>query len=157
MNLLISEEIMFEIFSWLPVKSLLRFKCITKFCKSHVSESHFVYIHTCRSMSRTKFILREKWESIVCTAELREDEKDFVPFLGISTYNFLYLHGLTYYPHLNCVNGLCCMWDPLSTGPAAIFKVQRKTLGIKAFSLLFRILSLVSALVELSISLLMVL
>ncbi|WMV07642.1 hypothetical protein MTR67_001027 [Solanum verrucosum] len=32
MNLLIPEEIMFEIFSWLPVKSLLRFKCSTKFC-----------------------------------------------------------------------------------------------------------------------------
>ncbi|WMV07669.1 hypothetical protein MTR67_001054 [Solanum verrucosum] len=32
MNISIPEEIIFEIFTWLPVESLLRFKCITKFC-----------------------------------------------------------------------------------------------------------------------------
>uniref|UniRef100_M1CJK0 F-box protein n=1 Tax=Solanum tuberosum TaxID=4113 RepID=M1CJK0_SOLTU len=124
MNLWIPEEIMFEIFSWLPVKSLLRFKCNTKFCTSLILESDFVNIHTCRSMSRsgrTKFILREKWESIFFTAEQREDEKDSTPFLQIPRYNYLYLHGLAYYSRLNCVNGLCCMWDSLSTRHAAIF------------------------------------
>ncbi|KAG5632214.1 hypothetical protein H5410_003931 [Solanum commersonii] len=120
----LKKEIMFEIFSSLPVKSLLCFKCITKFCMSLISESDFVNIHTCRSMSRPggiKFLLHERWESSICTAEQREDEKDSALFLQIARFNYLYLHGLAHYSLLNCENGLCCMWDSLSTRPAAVF------------------------------------
>ncbi|XP_015160935.1 putative F-box protein At1g47730 [Solanum tuberosum] len=122
MNISIPEEIIFEIFTWLPVESLLRFKCITKICKSLVSESVFVNIHTCRSMSRpggTKFFLRGR-ESIFCTVGQREDEKDSAPFLQIARFNDLDVHVLAY-SQMNCINGLFCIWDPLSIRPAAIF------------------------------------
>ncbi|KAK4736986.1 hypothetical protein R3W88_000683 [Solanum pinnatisectum] len=107
MNLSIPKEIIFEIFTWLPVESLLRFKCIIKFCKSLVSESVFMNIHSCRSMSRpggTKSFLRER-ESFFCTVEQREDEKDSAPFLQIARFNDLDVHVLAY-SQMNCINGL---------------------------------------------------
>ncbi|KAK4736984.1 hypothetical protein R3W88_000681 [Solanum pinnatisectum] len=107
MNLSIHEEIIFEILTWLPVESLLRFKCIIKFCKSLVSESVFMNIHSCRSMScpgGTKFFLRER-ESFFCTVEQREDEKDSAPFLQIARFNDLDVHVLAY-SQMNCINGL---------------------------------------------------
>ncbi|KAH0765287.1 hypothetical protein KY285_001158 [Solanum tuberosum] len=74
----------------------------------------------------TKFVLRKRWESIFCTAEQREDEKDSTPFLQIARYNYLYLHVLEDHSQLNCVNGLCCMWDSLSTRPVAIFNLSTR-------------------------------
>ena len=41
----ISQESIFEIFSWLPSKSLMRFKCVSRLSNSIVSESDFVDIH----------------------------------------------------------------------------------------------------------------
>ncbi|KAG5632216.1 hypothetical protein H5410_003933, partial [Solanum commersonii] len=61
------------------------------------------------------------WELIFCTTDQRKDEKDSAPFLQIARYNYLYLYGLEDHSQLNCVNGLYCMWDSLSTRPAAIF------------------------------------
>uniref|UniRef100_M1DPQ4 F-box protein n=1 Tax=Solanum tuberosum TaxID=4113 RepID=M1DPQ4_SOLTU len=67
----------------------------------------------------TKFFLRGR-ESIFCTVGQREDEKDSAPFLQIARFNDLDVHVLAY-SQMNCINGLFCIWDPLSIRPAAIF------------------------------------
>ncbi|KAK4737468.1 hypothetical protein R3W88_001165 [Solanum pinnatisectum] len=63
MNPSIPEEIVIQIFTWLPVKSLVRFKCVTKLFNSLVSESYFMDIHTSHSMIRqggTKYFLNRR-------------------------------------------------------------------------------------------------
>ncbi|XP_055814646.1 putative F-box protein At1g20657 [Solanum dulcamara] len=78
----IPQEIMFEIFSWLPIKSLMRFRCVSILCNSLVSESDFKDIHRCRSRTRKKFFLYES-ESVFYSAEQKEDGKDSTAFLQI--------------------------------------------------------------------------
>ncbi|KAG5614124.1 hypothetical protein H5410_013948 [Solanum commersonii] len=94
-------EIIFEIFSWLLVKSLIRYKCVSKFYSSLVSESDFVNLHHCRSMIRVggrKYLVHQP-EGFY-TADLKED--------GIGSFTRIEdLH--TYYRSM-CVNGLFCAW-----------------------------------------------
>ncbi|XP_060200979.1 F-box protein At5g65850-like [Lycium barbarum] len=114
----IPHEIIFEIFSWLPAKSLMRFKCISGFCNSLVSRSDFTDIHRCRSRTRpggTKFFLHE--DRAFYTAEQKEDGKDFAALLQIVSFDEIY----PAYSRLDCVNGLFCIWVPASVEPAAIF------------------------------------
>nr|XP_009797613.1 PREDICTED: F-box protein At1g31080-like [Nicotiana sylvestris] len=49
-NSSIPREIIFEIFSWLPARSVMRFKCVARFCNSFISEANFVNIHARRSI-----------------------------------------------------------------------------------------------------------
>ncbi|KAH0765288.1 hypothetical protein KY285_001159 [Solanum tuberosum] len=75
MNPSIPEEIVIQIFTWLPVKSLVRFKCITKFFNSLVSESYFTDIHTSHSMIRqggTKYFLDGR--EFYCTADQQKED-----------------------------------------------------------------------------------
>ncbi|WMV24263.1 hypothetical protein MTR67_017648 [Solanum verrucosum] len=92
------------------------------FIAFQVSESDFVNIHACRSMSRLggkKFVLHES-ESVFGIAEQTEDEKYSAPFLQITKFNDIYVQGFSYSP-LDYVNGLFCLWGLLSTRPATIF------------------------------------
>ncbi|XP_059289499.1 putative F-box protein At1g47730 [Lycium ferocissimum] len=116
----IPREIIFEIFSWLPTKSLMRFKCVTKFCNSLVSESDFVDIHGYRSITRpdgTKFFLHEK--RAFYTAEQKEDGKIGASLFQTARFDGLY--GSSDSSWLDCVNGLFCVCEPLSLGRAAVF------------------------------------
>ncbi|KAJ0985487.1 hypothetical protein J5N97_003843 [Dioscorea zingiberensis] len=44
-----NQDMMLEIFSWLPVKSLLRFKCSCKTLQALISNPYFIHLHSCRS------------------------------------------------------------------------------------------------------------
>ncbi|KAG5614126.1 hypothetical protein H5410_013950 [Solanum commersonii] len=105
----IPEEIIFEIFSQLPVKSLIRYRCISKFYNSLVSESDFVNLHHCRSMTRVggrKYLMHQP-EGFY-TAELKEDGiGSFTHIEDFHTYSKYYP---TYYRSM-CVNGLFCAWS----------------------------------------------
>ncbi|XP_059296104.1 putative F-box protein At1g32420 [Lycium ferocissimum] len=102
----IPQEIIFEIFSLLPIKSLMRFRCISKVYNSLVSETDFVSIHQSRSMTRTggiKLLARER-EGFY-TIEQNEDGE-------ASLLHIEYLDVLDDYIGsrnlFECVNGLLC-------------------------------------------------
>ncbi|XP_049364735.1 F-box protein At1g30790-like [Solanum verrucosum] len=95
----IPRDIIFDIFSTLPVKSLMRFKSVSKFYNSLVCESVFVDIHQCRSRSRIKYIVRQRAK--LYTIEAMEEGK--VSPLHID--NFC---EKLFYNYIMCVNGLFC-------------------------------------------------
>lgn len=43
------DELILEIISWLPVKPLIRFRCVNNFFKTIVSDPHFVQMHLNKS------------------------------------------------------------------------------------------------------------
>ncbi|XP_059281437.1 putative F-box protein At1g32420 [Lycium ferocissimum] len=116
----IPQEIIFEIFSWLPVKSLMRFKCVIKFFNSLVSGSDFTDSYRCRSMTHhgggTKLFFHE--EKGFYMAEQKEDGK-----ISVTLFQTEKLDGLHCYSGscLDCVNGLFCVWEPICVRRAAIF------------------------------------
>uniref|UniRef100_A0A3Q7EVR2 Uncharacterized protein n=1 Tax=Solanum lycopersicum TaxID=4081 RepID=A0A3Q7EVR2_SOLLC len=118
----IPQEIMFEIFSWLPSNSLMRFKCVFTFCKSMLSESAFSDIRKCHS-GGTKFLLHG--DEVYYTAEEKKDGKDSVSVLQIDPFNNLY-NCVPPYSRLNCVNGLFCGSASSYMPPAAIFNPSTK-------------------------------
>ncbi|TMW87336.1 hypothetical protein EJD97_020088 [Solanum chilense] len=114
MNRSIPQDIVVEILSWLPAKSLMRFKCVTKFFNSIIFDSDFTNIHKHRSLIRpdgTKFFLHGS--DFYCTSQnsasiLQIESFDELPF---------HIHIDTL---LNCVNDLFLLWQPLSAQPATI-------------------------------------
>ncbi|XP_019240913.1 PREDICTED: F-box protein At5g65850-like isoform X2 [Nicotiana attenuata] len=122
-KLSIPQEIMYEIFSWLPVKSLVRFKCVTKFCNSLATESDFLNIHVRRSMTRpggTEFFSHETRPVFYTTGQI-EDGRASASLLQIDDF---YYHAPAY-SGLDYVNGLFCFWGPTFAGPAAIFNPSK--------------------------------
>ncbi|XP_006584298.1 uncharacterized protein [Glycine max] len=51
------EKLMMEVLSWLPVKSLVRFTCASKWFQSLISDSSFVKLHLQRSPKSEDFLL----------------------------------------------------------------------------------------------------
>ncbi|PHT85261.1 hypothetical protein T459_07367 [Capsicum annuum] len=92
--------IIVEIFSWLPVTSLMQFRCVSRFLNSLVSKSDFVDIHQCRSMTREgaiKLLVRKSEGFYIL--EQSENGK-------ASRGNFDNLH----YDHVMYLNGR--IWSP---------------------------------------------
>ncbi|XP_061362108.1 F-box/kelch-repeat protein At3g23880-like [Gastrolobium bilobum] len=59
---IICDDLMIEILSWLPVKSLMRFKCVSKSFHSLISNSDFVKYHLQRSPKNVSMM---SWSSTV--------------------------------------------------------------------------------------------
>ncbi|XP_049362588.1 F-box protein At1g30790-like [Solanum verrucosum] len=123
----IPQEIMFELFSWLPSDSLMRFKCVSRFCNSMVSESDFLDIHRCRS-GEIEFLLHGV--SAYYTAEEKKKKYGKASTLVLQVDGFDSLYNCVptdpAYSCLDCVNGLFCDWDSSNMRPAAIFNPSAK-------------------------------
>ncbi|XP_060194291.1 F-box only protein 8-like [Lycium barbarum] len=112
----IPQDIIIQIFSWLPIKSLMRFKCVSKFYNSLVLERNFGDLHLSHyfkiSRGDTKFIARVK---DVCYAIEEHDEDGSATMHQTECFNKLYDHingpPDEYQDHFMCDNGLCCIWD----------------------------------------------
>ena len=53
----LTPDLMDQIFSWLPVKPLVRFKCVSKYYQKHISESNFIKLHLERSPKNTHVVV----------------------------------------------------------------------------------------------------
>ncbi|KAK2411271.1 F-box/kelch-repeat protein [Trifolium repens] len=51
------EEIMLEIISWLPVKHVMRLRCVNKFFNTLIFDPHFVQIHLNKSTQNSQLAL----------------------------------------------------------------------------------------------------
>ncbi|WVZ15550.1 hypothetical protein V8G54_013116 [Vigna mungo] len=121
----LSEELILQILSWLPVTSLIRFRCVSKTWKFLISNPYLVKLHLERSSRNLEFLL-----SLV-THRLKR--KLFLPGIGSSPFiaRFGSLPFLIQNPapsldrilrcpeHYNCVigscNGLLSLHDSLYT------------------------------------------
>ncbi|KAK4727030.1 hypothetical protein R3W88_031947 [Solanum pinnatisectum] len=110
---LIPQEIMFEIFLWLPVKSSMHLKCVSTFCKSIVSESDFFDIHRCRSR--------------------KKDGKVSTSLLQVDRFNKIYNRVRTYSHLSSCVlrqKNNCKVFSTTYHSQEGYIKYQIFTLGI---------------------------
>ncbi|KAJ1395061.1 F-box-like domain superfamily [Sesbania bispinosa] len=55
---ILCEDLMIEILSWLPVKSLVRFRCVSKFFKFLISNPNFVKLHLQRSPKNANILVK---------------------------------------------------------------------------------------------------
>ncbi|KAG5588522.1 hypothetical protein H5410_048956 [Solanum commersonii] len=95
------QEIIIEIFVWLPILSLMHFRCVSKFFNSLVLDLNFTYVHHRCSMicdDETKLLI-EKIEDLY-PVDLNEDG-------NVSRWSFD-CHGQ--YFNGPCVNGSYCIW-----------------------------------------------
>ncbi|KAH0637456.1 hypothetical protein KY289_037371 [Solanum tuberosum] len=95
------QELIVEIFLWLPVMSLMRFRCVSKFFDALVLDSDFTHVHHLRSMTRdggTRFLMGKAED--LYAVDLNKDG-------NTSRWNFdrhdQYFNG-------PCVNGSYCIW-----------------------------------------------
>ncbi|XP_059315530.1 putative F-box protein At1g50870 [Lycium ferocissimum] len=96
----IPSDIISDIFSWLPVKSLCRFKCVSRFYNSLVSDPSFVDIHQSRSKyppDKIEFLAHSR-EKNFYTVDLKVEDKKASALCikeldGISCTNIGYVNG----------------------------------------------------------------
>ncbi|KAG5615432.1 hypothetical protein H5410_015256 [Solanum commersonii] len=94
-------ELIIEIFLWLPVMSLMRFRCVPNFFDALVLDSDFTYVHHLHSMTRdggTKFLMGKAEDLHV--VDLNEEG-------NTSRWNF---DCHDQYFNAPCVNGSYCIW-----------------------------------------------
>nr|KYP50792.1 F-box protein At3g49450 family [Cajanus cajan] len=56
-NPILPEELMVEVFSRVPVRDLIRFKCVSKWCCSLVVDPKFIKLHYQRSSKNAHILL----------------------------------------------------------------------------------------------------
>ncbi|TKY65762.1 F-box/kelch-repeat protein [Spatholobus suberectus] len=115
--LILFDELVMEILSWLPVKSLLRFTCVCKSFQSLISDSSFVKLHLHRSPKNANFLVEYCPFSLArsfvlpCPARsLLENPLSHIAHdsLGFGLNNKYQVHG-------SC-NGLVCFIAEFNTG-----------------------------------------
>ncbi|PRQ52368.1 putative F-box domain, galactose oxidase/kelch, beta-propeller, F-box associated interaction [Rosa chinensis] len=109
------DAIIIEILSWLPVKSLLRFRCVCKAWRALISQSYFIKKHLIRTEINASFKLLVKESFVFRSIEyqalfncLSDDgtiphrELDF-PEINLPMFEFLYMRII------GACNGLICL------------------------------------------------
>ncbi|XP_058739921.1 F-box/kelch-repeat protein At3g23880-like [Vicia villosa] len=78
----IPDDLIGEIFSGLPVKSILRFRHVSKYCGNLVSDPDFVKFHLKRSSKRNpQFILKtDHTIKILCDSNVSQVDEGFIPY-----------------------------------------------------------------------------
>ncbi|KAG5590776.1 hypothetical protein H5410_041290 [Solanum commersonii] len=108
------QELIVEIFLWLPVMSLLRFWCVSKFFDALVLDSDFIHVHHLCSMTRdggTRFLMGKAGDLYV--ADLNEDG---------NTYRWNFDRHNQYF-NGPCVNG----YEPVEKKYKVLMQVQNSS------------------------------
>jgi hypothetical protein len=106
---ILPDELIVEIISWLPVKTLMKFKCVNKFLKTTISDPHFVQMQLNKS-SRNLHVAQ--WRSDL----LKDQDASFVTLSipDLLQKKITILHNRPLHRSLNCgeavgsCNGLIC-------------------------------------------------
>ncbi|MCD7461289.1 hypothetical protein HAX54_045826 [Datura stramonium] len=125
----IPNDIMYGIFSWLPYKSLTRFKCLSKFYDSLVSDSSFINIHHAHSVSRPgnmKLVALFHPDRMELGAHSEDGnrfctiyQKSSAEHKKTTVVRIEELDGIKF-PRFDYVNGLFCLWNR-NVHPPAIY------------------------------------
>ncbi|KAK4734180.1 hypothetical protein R3W88_008441 [Solanum pinnatisectum] len=111
----IPHDITIQIFSWLPVTSLMRFRCVSKFYNTIVLELDFVDLHSSNyskiNRGDTKLItcIHGVWYSI----EKHDEDGNATKFYQIQNFDKLYNHINIHLKYRLCFDydsGLFCTW-----------------------------------------------
>ncbi|KAJ1382728.1 F-box-like domain superfamily [Sesbania bispinosa] len=106
---IIYKDLIIEILSWLPVKSLLRFKCVSKFFKSVISDTGFIKLHLQRSPRDANILFKWKGRfkhcTAICSSVLNNPSFNIVEDLGRREWDPSEKHSII---HGSC-NGLICV------------------------------------------------
>ncbi|WJX66377.1 hypothetical protein P8452_50939 [Trifolium repens] len=116
------EDLMIEILSRLPVKSLLRFRCISKSLNSLISNPIFVKLHLQRSQKNINLLLRFTYYlrtfslvnkySLSTIVEDFDFGSDFKKFKVVGSCNGLVCLVAEYSFNRSSTRYLVCLWNP---------------------------------------------
>lgn len=72
------DELIFEVLSFLPVRSLVRFRCVSKSWKTLISDSTFVklHLHNSRSQTRNSSLLTIITKNTICIPGYHVEHKE---------------------------------------------------------------------------------
>lgn len=100
----IPTDIIFDILSRIPVKSLVRFRCVSKLCSSYITDPSFIIAHA------THFPIKPVSLLITCPARLQSGQMFFsVDYDGDSAVPLLTVPPRFSRYSTHSVNGLICM------------------------------------------------
>ncbi|XP_059630157.1 F-box/kelch-repeat protein At3g06240-like [Cornus florida] len=100
------QQVFVEILSKLSVKSLLKFKCVSKSWRSLISDSHFIKTHLNQNQTRRILIAKSNYQCSLYTASFGSASNDIV----VEKIDFVVQNN----PHPQCqiigsCNGLICL------------------------------------------------
>ncbi|MCH86213.1 F-box protein, partial [Trifolium medium] len=110
-SIILPDEVIVEIISWLPVKTLMKLRCVNKFLKTTISDPHFVQMHLKKSSRNSQvvgFYVEEKPgynpKSVVKVFTLGDNSwRDIqcFPVLPLYWWSFLYKNNAVYLSDLS--------------------------------------------------------
>ncbi|XP_019149925.1 PREDICTED: F-box only protein 8-like isoform X2 [Ipomoea nil] len=114
------QDILYEIFTRLSVKSIVRFRCVSKFCYSLVNNSFFADVHRNRSLTcpGTSILLRlpsKTCQQVFYIVNLTEENHGKLQAHRVRYMDQQCFHNRV---HLRCTKGLICLAN--DDGDAAV-------------------------------------
>uniref|UniRef100_M1DGX6 F-box protein n=1 Tax=Solanum tuberosum TaxID=4113 RepID=M1DGX6_SOLTU len=112
----IPDDITIQIFSWLPVTSLMRYRCVSKFYNTIVLEPNFVDLHSSNycKINRGDTKLITCINGVCYSIEKHDEDGKATKFYQIENFSKLYNHiniSYNYRLYFDYDNGLFCIWD----------------------------------------------
>ncbi|WMV17998.1 hypothetical protein MTR67_011383 [Solanum verrucosum] len=131
----IPQDITIQILSCLPVKSLIRFKCVSKFYNTIVTESYFVDLHSSNYSKINRVI--GFVDGVFYSTQEEEDEEDGNATKSYQLDNFA-TGEVRYLPYLKCYDGsygICSIgFEPKENEYKVLLTINKRawvfTLGI---------------------------
>ena len=146
------QDLIEEILSWLPVKSLMRFRCVSRTWNSLIFQAHFVKLNLQRSSRNTHVLLRCQINTVF------EDMRDLPGIAPCSICSLLENPSSTVdngchqldnrYLFIGSCNGLVCLINLVARGEFSEYRVWFCNLATRIMSEDLQLALLVASLEE---------